>query len=135
MHSGDDLQPRRDSDAHFNTVSQIDLGQERVEGIHFRTRKLLSIRLEDSNSGLDESSSEKTSTAVADMCKELYGARRDTCSASPMCLLMDKETAEQNKGGSSNKGALSTNLVKTNVITVNKSLKFLDLTNAMRQMR
>ena len=91
MHSADDLQPRRDSDAHFNTVSQIDLGQERVEGIHFRTRKLLSIRSEDSNSGLDESSSEKTSSAVAE----------------------DKKRAEQNKGGGSNKGALSTNLVKT----------------------
>lgn len=91
MDSANDLQPRIDSDAHFNTLSQIDLGQERVEGIHFGTRKLLSIRSEDTNSGLDESSSEKTSTAVAE----------------------DEKRAEQNKESGSNEGTLSTNLVKT----------------------
>lgn len=91
MHSVDDLQPRRDSDAHSNPVSETDLGQERVEGIHFRKRKLLSIRSEDSNSNLDESSSQKMPTPVAE----------------------DKKRAEQNKGAGSNKGNLSTNLVKT----------------------
>ena len=90
MYSANDLQPRRDSDAHFNPVNQIDLKQERVKGIHFRTRKLLSIRSEDNNSGLDESSSQKISIPVAE----------------------DKKRAEQNKEGSSNKGNLSTNLVK-----------------------
>lgn len=90
MHSVDDLQPRRDSDAHFNPVSQIDLGQERVEGIHFRTRKLLSIPSKDSKSGLDESSSQEMSKPVAE----------------------DKKRADQNKESGSNKGNLSTYLVK-----------------------
>ena len=90
MYFADDLQPRRDSDAHFNPVSQIDLDQERVEGIHFRTRKLLSIPSEDSKSGLDESSSQEMSKPVAE----------------------DKKRADQNKESGSNKGNLSTYLVK-----------------------
>ena len=90
--SANDLQPRRASDAHFNSVSQLDLSQEVVEGIHFRTRKLLSISLADSNSGLDESSSQEMPT--------------------PRPVTDDMISAEQNKGDSSNKGNLLTDLVK-----------------------
>lgn len=98
LSSANDLQPLRASGAHFNSVNPLDLNQERVEGIHFRTRKLLSIRSADSNSGLDESSSQETPTPVTD----------------------DMMSAEQNKRDSSNKGNILTDLVKIklNMITV-----------------
>lgn len=90
LSSANDLQPRRASDVHFNSVSQLDLSREVVEGIHFRTRKLLSISSADSNSGLDENSSQEMPTPVTD----------------------DMISAEQNKGHSSNKGNLLTDVVK-----------------------
>ena len=90
LSSANDLQPRGASDTHLNSVSQLDLSQEKVEEIHFRKRKLLSTRSADSNSGLDASSSQTMTRPVID----------------------DEKSAKQNKWGSSNNGNLLTDPLK-----------------------